>query len=268
VTATRPGPRRLPDGRVVQGVRAAETDYLYGEIFEERIYLPDGGFRLGADPVVFDGGANIGMFSLFAAATWPDAVIHAFEPVPAVCDVLRQNLAGLPRAHAHQVALGAEPGLTTLTYYPGFTIMSGLRAEPARDLAAAVAHALGRARTEMDEGAYREVAATLDLVLAARFLRKRVTCRVVTLAWLARHLGCDRIDLLKLDVEGCEVEALLGLDGDTWPAVRNAVLEVTDESGELARVRVLLEGHGLATEARQLPNYAGTRQHIVYARRD
>ena len=71
---------RLANGLAVAEQNRNETEYLYGEIFEQRSYLRHG-VELGAGACVFDVGANIGMFTLFAAQESAGARIYAFEPV-------------------------------------------------------------------------------------------------------------------------------------------------------------------------------------------
>ncbi len=41
--------------------------------------------------IVFDAGANMGIFSIFAAANHPDSTIYAFEPTPTTFSVLKEN---------------------------------------------------------------------------------------------------------------------------------------------------------------------------------
>ena len=55
----------------------------------------------------------------------------------------------------------------------------------------------------------------------------------------------ERIDLLKIDCEGAEEEALLGLSEEDWARVDQAVIEVHDIDGRLNRIEVLLRDHGL-----------------------
>jgi len=63
---------------------------------------------LGPAGTLYDVGANIGAISVPLAARLPDARIHAFEPQPALCELLRRNLAmnGLANASAWHAALG------------------------------------------------------------------------------------------------------------------------------------------------------------------
>ncbi|MFC7556536.1 hypothetical protein ACFQU7_36385, partial [Pseudoroseomonas wenyumeiae] len=70
---------RLPNGLRVAELNGNETSFLFREIFEDRCYLRHG-LTLRPGDVVFDVGANIGLFSLFAAEETDRARIHAFEP--------------------------------------------------------------------------------------------------------------------------------------------------------------------------------------------
>jgi FkbM family methyltransferase len=68
--------------------------------------------------VIFDVGAAEGLYSVFAAATNPDARIHAFEPFARAAEIATRNL-GLNAALCknvaiHQMALGADDGIASL----------------------------------------------------------------------------------------------------------------------------------------------------------
>ena len=70
-----------------------------------------------ANPVVIDGGANMGMFSIATRREHPSARITAFEPDPAVFALLRENLHrnGAADVTLINAALGAARGETTFT---------------------------------------------------------------------------------------------------------------------------------------------------------
>ena len=76
-----------------------------------------------------------------------------------------------------------------------------------------------------------------------------------------------RIDLLKIDVEGAELDVLRGIDTADWPHLRQIVLEVEDLDGTLRRVRDALMSRGFQIEVDQDPYLRGTPYHYVYARR-
>ena len=77
----------------------------------------------------------------------------------------------------------------------------------------------------------------------------RFDCSVTTLAAFAREHGLDRIDLLKVDVEGAELEVLRGMDAGSWAVTRRVVAEVHDVGQRLAQVQALLAAQGFAVAA-------------------
>ena len=64
-----------------------QTAEAYREIFRSHDYLRHG-IRLEDEACIFDVGANIGLFSLFANQVCRRPRIYAFEPMPVTFDVL------------------------------------------------------------------------------------------------------------------------------------------------------------------------------------
>jgi FkbM family methyltransferase len=258
----------LPNGMQVHSLNRDETLFLYEEIFTDQAYLPDGGLTFDQPPVIIDGGANIGLFSLFCAQRWPQAQIHAFEAVPDIYEVLQLNLAPLFGAQAYNIGLSDRSELTEISYYPKATVMSGLHTDPARDAAVVKAQQLREAEANNPGGDHSTLAAELDVLLRFRFKRSTRPCTLDTLPAIIARLGLSRIDLLKLDIEGSEVAALSGLDAATWPMVRRAVIEVDDAAGELDRVLAMLAGNGMATAVVQPAALTDSKLFLVHARRE
>jgi len=63
--------------------------------------------RLGS---LIDVGANIGQFSLLARTLYPEAPIHAFEPLPAMADRYAALFAGDARVTLYRIAAGETAG--------------------------------------------------------------------------------------------------------------------------------------------------------------
>src|SRR6185312_6474967 len=103
-----------------------ETEYLYHEIFEKQCYTQHG-ITLKEDSCVLDVGANIGMFTLFASERCQRGRIYAFEPLAPLCSTLRLNC-GLSQAPVEifPYGLGSEEQVTSFSYYPRYTMMSGI----------------------------------------------------------------------------------------------------------------------------------------------
>lgn len=153
---------------------------LYEQVFVERVFPLQAAFeRLGTEePVILDVGCNSGMFSMAALDYWPRAQIHAFEPQQ---DLVRR----------FSTVLGGN-GLTgKLTL--NRAAVGGECAEGE----------LFRNRSSIS-------ASLLKPKVAKRRIIARETVPVITLDHYVAERKLDRIDLLKLDVEGAELSALAG----------------------------------------------------------
>jgi FkbM family methyltransferase len=118
------------------------------QAFVQQVYEPsvaaEAAVRaLGRPPVVLDAGANIGMFSVWAARRWPGARAIAVEPLARNVELLRRNLAlALPAGTFDVVAAAATTTDGEVTFGGGaFTngrVLDGAAdggvTVPARDL--------------------------------------------------------------------------------------------------------------------------------------
>ncbi len=215
----------LEDGLQVFTSSTIDVRFLYDEIFRAGCYDDIG---LTAGSFVVDVGANIGMFTLFIKLRYPDAEILAFEPAPESAAILRRNLSlhHLEDVLVHDVALGAEPEQAApFTYYPAIPANS-TRYPAEKDLQKSV-----MARTY--------TAKAVDRLYAGQTM-------TVTVDRLSSFLPAGRpVDLLKVDVEGGELDVLLGIDAAHWPLIRQVILEAHDFNGRLAAICDLLSSHGL-----------------------
>ena len=119
---------RLKNGLSVYHLNKYETDFSYKEIFEDSTYLKHG-IALADNACIFDVGANIGMFAMFAKQLCPGAKIFAFEPAPEVCRLLQLNVAQYGSdVQVYQCGLSDKESVTNYTYYPHYSIMSGFHA--------------------------------------------------------------------------------------------------------------------------------------------
>jgi len=71
--------------------------------------------------IIFDVGANFGIYSLAAIAMQPKAIVHAFEPTPEIANKLRQTvkLNDLDNLIVHEVAVASHAGEAILRRYRG-----------------------------------------------------------------------------------------------------------------------------------------------------
>lgn len=244
----------LPSGRKIHHLNKHETDFLCQEIFINRSYAK-ALFHLSAEPCIFDVGANIGMFSMFAKQEYPQAALHAFEPIPSLHQILSFNLGPYGQSiKTYPVGLSDKSGEVSFVYYPGYSIMSGLRADENQDTAV-LSSSLARQITKKPSP--QKPAASDHVRNMARFIlsqKEEIKCHMKTMSEVIREENIQKIDLLKIDVEKAEMDVLKGIQENDWAKIKNIVLEVHSEA-DLRTVRNILVGRGytlMVEQAEQL----------------
>lgn len=134
------------------------------------------GSIVGRDWTSLDVGANVGIIALFLGRSSPDGVVHAFEPVTASYDYLTGNISANAAANvlAHQVAISDRRGELVMHYTASFAA-----------------------------GAFSATTAVDDTTMASSAPAWPLD------EWL-RTRGVERVDLVKMDIEGGELAAIEG----------------------------------------------------------
>lgn len=251
-------------------INESETKFLHDEIFLTESYLQNG-VVLRSDAVVFDVGANIGMFTLFVAARCPSARVLAFEPVPEVFAKLTANVSsrGIP-AELFRYGLSDRDGEVVFNFYPGISIMSCRSEYAAFDnerqlLKLYVAHS-----RESGPPGREEHLANVEALLEREFEWEDRACTLRRTSGMIEETGVPRVDLLKIDVQRAELDVLRGIDDRHWPLVQQVAMEVHDETGNptagrLATVVNLLEEQGFRVSYTEPEMLAGTGRFAVTA---
>ena len=144
--------------------------------------------------LVVDVGANEGAFSAGVLAVAPQARIVAVEPGPGPRERLRARLAGLPNVEILDVAVAASPGTATFHL-------------TAHDHNSSLQPPRGESRATIDAG-WQVV--------------EEIEVRTTTLDDL---VGDRTADVLKIDVQGAELDVLRGGD-ETLARARAVLLEM------------------------------------------
>jgi amino acid adenylation domain-containing protein/FkbM family methyltransferase len=251
----------LPDGSPVAHLNKNETSYIYKEIFVLQAYLRHG-ITIGDGDCILDAGANIGLFTVFASRLAKNLRIISFEPNPSVYACVKANaetwgtgVTCLP------VGLSSENKTAELTFFEGFSLLSGFYADEATEREVVKTYALNQ---EGESSGHGEWAEKIDALLEDRFRARTVSARLVTLSSVIAEQGLDRIDLLKINVEKSELDVLLGLKSTDWPKIRQLVIEV-DQRESVEPITTLLEKQGYDILVEQDPLLRKTELCYVYA---
>lgn len=178
-----------------------DLEYLLYPDQNAEVYLAnDGNYEVGETKfclsqiqpgmIAFDVGANIGLYALlFAKCVGPAGRVHAFEPEPENFRRLTVNLAinRFENVTANPSAVFASSQAVTLNIYPD---------------AFHSWHSLGRPALPDPERPGEIVRPETQLIVPAVSLDD----------YCAEH-GVERIDFLKIDVEGAELDVLRGARG-------------------------------------------------------
>jgi amino acid adenylation domain-containing protein/non-ribosomal peptide synthase protein (TIGR01720 family)/FkbM family methyltransferase len=252
----------LPNATTIVCRNRNETEFMYDEIFAKKTYL-NFGITVPDDACIFDVGANIGLFTLFASQLAQRATVYSFEPIPPVFEILRLNakVYGL-NAKLFACGLSNVSEATSFTYYPNVSLMSGRFADATADSEVVKTFVM-----QQQQG--RELpAAQLDELIAERLTSEKFTCQLKTLSEVMRDEGVEKINLLKIDVEKGELEVLAGIDDDDWPKIDQIVMEVHDLDGRVSKVTEMLSRRGFEINVQQDATLEQTNLYNLYATRN
>jgi FkbM family methyltransferase len=256
---TEEAPKRLatlPNGMEIAYQSRAELDHFYSDIFEKKIYLQHG-ISLRDGDCVFDVGANIGLFSLFVSQAYPSAALFSFEPAPPLHAIARYNLARYNAdAFVFDFGLSNAEGTASFTFYPNSSGMSSFHADEAEERSAL--RAVFQAELRRGAPGLEQLLKHEEDLLEQRLKRETFTCRLRTLSDVIQETGVECVDLVKIDVQKCELEVLEGVREEHWPLLRQLVVEVHNIEGRVAKIRALLEDRGFAVLAEQDESYEGS----------
>ena len=208
-----------------------DIEYIYNEIFPGAAY-DHPHIKLPERPTIIDVGANVGLYSIWAARKYRPRTILAFEASPSTFECLVDNVARhisreLTTASCFNLAVSREADQELVLNQPpwnsGFsTLLDGSKLPWVDEL--------------HDKGE-----------LITHKVRSTTISREIAVHGLAA------VDLLKIDVEGHFIEVLEGIAPSDISKVRNIVLEA-EYADSLGHSReslcALLRGKGYSVETK------------------
>jgi FkbM family methyltransferase len=216
---------RLRNGVAISAPISEPLVQLFKEVWIDRCYAPINR-RLEPGDAIVDIGANVGVFSLWAASIWPNAKVFAVEPSPQMFRYLEHNVATsrLKNVTTVQAACSGRNGKGTL-YRRGMEAMNTLY-------------------TRDNYGSTFDAMTTVSLfTLDNLFARYSIrVCR-----------------LLKLDCEGAEYEILFNASPETLATISAVSMEyhVGLNGHHAAQLEEFLRAHGFHVDLMPLSDEEG-----------
>ena len=186
--------------------------FTLGEIFAEQQYAI--GAAVAERPTIVDAGANIGVTALWFLSRYPGARLHAFEPEPENFRLLQRNFGDDPDVVLNRAGLLGAAGRSRF-HLSEHAPMHSFRSD-----------------------ADPEAADSIDV-------------EALALGDYLREHAIERVDVLKLDVEGSELDVLQGL-GDESDRVALIVGEVHERMIDVDAFYAWLDERGFR-RVRRIP---------------
>jgi len=235
-----------------------ETKFVYHEIYTKEVYLTSG-IKLSDNPVVFDIGANIGIFTNYIMEKRPQATVYAFEPSPDVynCFVKNNHKYG-DQVKAFNIGLSNKNKKKLFQYYPGYSVISGFYAHTNKDMGVIKNGARSISNNKI-------LSVEDEKKIEGRFAQKQqFYCQTKTISDLIKENKVKNIDLLKIDAEKSELDILKGIKSADWKKIYQIVVEVHGER-RLQKIEFMLKNYGFNSVAKIDDALAESKIFTVYA---
>ncbi len=222
----------FPKNNTVFYIDKLTAKYVYDEIYIKDAYFQNG-IEIKDKDIIFDVGANIGLFEKYASEKFKNLQIFTFEPVPQIHACLLKNIENLDsKITALNLGLSDSEREDEINYFP---LVSGDSAIDTFDFDRKVQGYLDT---------YKETVCKTNhfAAIVPVFLRKKVIAwnlkklytpqkvkiKLKTLSQIIKEYGIEKIDLLKLDAENHETEVLSGIEKPDWIKIRQISMKVHD----------------------------------------
>ena len=236
----------LNDGTPIYCIKETEAIVLDEHI---KGYM-DFDFELKNNDIIIDVGANIGVFGIRLSQVLKNVQIHAFEPIPQIYEVLKKNseISLNSEFNTYRMGLSHKKEQLDFTYYPNSPALSTAQPEIWENDEDNFVSAVEGSISNVPKNIWwAKLIPPFFAPLIARYLKanqKKVKSKVITLSDFIEETQIKKINLLKIDCEGHEVNVLKGIKDDHWPLIKIIIMEVNDINNHFEISKTILLKHG------------------------
>jgi FkbH-like protein/FkbM family methyltransferase len=258
----------LPNKIEIAHLNKYETDYVYKEIFEDKVYLKHG-IKINDGDTIIDIGANIGLFTLFINQNCKDVNVYSFEPSPIVYDLLKTN-SSIYCSHTKTFNCGVSDKKKTarFTFYNTSSVFSSFNANEEEDkeaIQAVVRNMLSDISSD-DTG---DLELYVEELTSGRLDSQTFDCPLISVADIIRDNSIKNIDLLKIDAEKSELDILKGIGESNWDKIKQIVIEIHDKVGDtFEEVKSILAKKGFKFEVEEEKFLKESGLYNIYAKKE
>ncbi len=251
----------LPNGGLLFEVNRAETEFMYQELHTSDVYTKNG-IQIKDGDTIVDLGGNIGLFGLSKIWSHNYLKLISVEPVPTTFRCLQLNASLYDTDwQVFNVAIGANIGECSFANYKHHSLLSTLKPDEEEDKELLFKLAMAKYQEGLDEESQQSLKEITELQLVS----ETIHCEMWTLSKLIKEANIDNIDLLKIDVQRAEYDALLGLKAKDWQKIHQVVMEVQDGDNRLENCLKVLKENNFSVVVEQEDDFKDSDRYLLYA---
>ncbi len=259
---------RLSNKREIYCINWREAQMLQEHIdgyFDDFIEIKENG-------TIIDIGANIGIFGLELSRRYKNINILAFEPIKDIYEILKENLKLSKNQNfkAYNYGVSDRNGEEEFNYFPNSPALSSSTneiAESKEDLITALKGSLMHAPKNWWWA--RLIPAFFYPYIAQKLIKNPIKskCVIKTLSQVIEEASISKIDLLKIDCEGNELNVINGISNKHWSIIKQIVIEVNNINGRFDYINDKLTNLGYEIKVTKDPSLKETNLINLFAKK-